>query len=221
MCADENSSWNNGLSTDKNVINVYNNRSVNTDSKTDKHALRKEYLARRESQGAIESMEKSRQILQKLIEQEAYRMSGILLIYVDFRGEVKTAPLIRELLKNHEKKIYCPRITGSKMNFFKISDMMQLIESNYGIKEPEPSAERQFIPDTYAPETCLMIMPGVVFDRNRGRIGYGRGYYDHFLADCPNLKTIALAYDCQIAPQVPMNEHDRRPDMIITETEIY
>ncbi len=195
-------------------------RDEGADKCIDKCTLRKAYLSRREAQGDEARVEKSGRILMKLLEQAAFVAADSILIYVDFRGEVATTPLLKELLKNRDKKVYCPKITGMKMDFYEISDMMQLKEGYYGIKEPEASAELRFTLDSYHRNNCLMIMPGVVFDRSRGRIGYGKGYYDHFLAEYPGLKTIALAYDCQIAPQVPLNEYDKRPDMIITETEI-
>jgi 5-formyltetrahydrofolate cyclo-ligase len=62
-------------------------------------------------------------------------------------------------------------------------------------------------------------MPGVAFDRRRGRIGYGGGFYDCYLAALGGCRTIALAYSVQILDRVPVRPFDIRPDRIITETE--
>ncbi len=69
-----------------------------------------------------------------------------------------------------------------------------------------------------------MWMPGVVFDRQHHRIGYGRGFYDRYLerlqrtsGDKDSLTTVALAYDCQVLEQIPWEAHDHRPDYLLTE----
>ena len=62
-------------------------------------------------------------------------------------------------------------------------------------------------------------MPGIAFDRRRGRIGYGGGFYDRYLAALGGCRTIALAYSVQILDRVPVRPFDIRPDRIITETE--
>lgn len=191
-----------------------------TDMNADKNMLRKEYLTCRETQGNMARIEKSRQILMKLMNQEAFITAESILIYVDFRGEVITTPLLEELLSNKKKKVYCPKVMGIDMDFYEISDMTELKTGFYGIREPAQPEERKFTAEKYNRNTCLMIMPGVVFDKKRGRVGYGKGYYDRFLAEYPDMKTVALAYDCQIAPEVPMREYDRKPDMIITESDI-
>ena len=63
-------------------------------------------------------------------------------------------------------------------------------------------------------------MPGVAFDLNRNRLGYGKGYYDRFLEKNSSLYTIALALECQIVDHIPANEHDIRPEYILTEERV-
>jgi 5-formyltetrahydrofolate cyclo-ligase len=65
-------------------------------------------------------------------------------------------------------------------------------------------------------------VPGVVFDREGGRIGYGAGYYDRLLAECAaGTPLIAAAFELQVVDAVPMAEHDRRVDRVVTEHRIY
>ncbi len=80
----------------------------------------------------------------------------------------------------------------------------------------------------------MMWMPGAVFDRERHRIGYGKGFYDRYLARLRStavcqadgrtglhLTTAALAYACQIVTRIPSEAHDVRPDLVITEAALY
>lgn len=61
-------------------------------------------------------------------------------------------------------------------------------------------------------------MPGVVFDQHKHRIGYGKGFYDRYLKNHPNLETIALAFDCQIIDYFEAEAHDIAPNFILTES---
>ena len=67
---------------------------------------------------------------------------------------------------------------------------------------------------------CLALVPGAVFDREKDRMGYGKGFYDRFLEKCTKVTAVALAFACQIAKKVPAEAHDRKVDMIITENEV-
>jgi len=67
----------------------------------------------------------------------------------------------------------------------------------------------------------LIIVPGVAFDLNLNRIGYGKGYYDRFLSKVSkNVPKIALAYDFQVLESISEGENDIKMDMIITEKRI-
>lgn len=60
-----------------------------------------------------------------------------------------------------------------------------------------------------------MIMPGVAFDVRRNRIGYGKGFYDRYLADKEGLHTIAIGFDCQMVPEIEAGEKDIKPMQVI------
>ena len=70
-------------------------------------------------------------------------------------------------------------------------------------------------------EEAILIVPGVAFDRNRHRAGYGQGFYDRYLEKHPHHKTVAVAFDFQIVDEVPSEPTDICPQMVITESEIY
>ena len=66
-----------------------------------------------------------------------------------------------------------------------------------------------------------MIMPGVSFDEECHRIGYGGGFYDKYLEKHPDLHTIAVAFELQMYRELPFEEHDIKPEKVITEKHIY
>lgn len=185
-----------------------------------KASLRQEYLSYREAQPADVREEKSNKIIDKLIKTEAFIKSGAVLTYLNFGSEVITEKLVSDLLRKGEKRIFCPRIAGERMDFYEITTMTQLEKGYRGIREPQIRPDQRFDEVVYRQYQWINIMPGAVFDRNCGRIGYGRGYYDRFLQEYPLIPTVALAYDCQLAPAIPMENHDIRPEQIITEAEI-
>ena len=100
----------------------------------------------------------------------------------------------------------------------KIDDInTDLIPGSRGILEPDPSR------CNIVPIECIdiAIIPGIAFDEKGGRIGSGDGYYDRLI---PNLsittRKVALSFEEQIVPQVPMESHDKYVDIIITEKRI-
>jgi 5-formyltetrahydrofolate cyclo-ligase len=84
--------------------------------------------------------------------------------------------------------------------------------------EPIPSSCTK----AYVADIDLAIVPGVAFDKNLNRLGYGGGFYDKILKDLPQgIKKIALSFEIQIVPNIPVQDYDIKTDMIITESKIY
>ncbi|MCL2717510.1 MAG: 5-formyltetrahydrofolate cyclo-ligase [Lachnospiraceae bacterium] len=220
-----------------------------------KQEMRRKYLTIRDSLSEAEVNEKSRLIIKKLTALDIYQKADIILTYIDFRNEVLTTGLVAEILKQKEKRVFCPKVVtkmkdksfihlelnaaqrrlmgvGREIAFYEIKALTELAAGYQGIREPVvkdgPAAihpgdnSAVSINDFLDSESdnCLMIMPGVVFDGQRGRIGYGKGFYDRFLASYPKLKTVALAYEFQIVSSVPKEDNDVCPDMILTELRI-
>lgn len=186
----------------------------------DKKALRAQYLSCREAQSVAEQEEKSRRIMARLQETDIFLRAHLILVYMDFGSEVRTTPLVAELLQKKEKRVFCPRVDETEMDFYEITDLNQLARGYKGIREPAPQPELRFGEAQCHRYFCLMLIPGVAFDCSGGRIGYGKGYYDRFLARYPELPTVALAYDCQIVPAVPLAAYDQKTGIVITESEI-
>jgi len=100
------------------------------------------------------------------------------------------------------------------MNFFKWSNNEPLKINKFGI--PEPVSSRIFYPD-------ILLIPLVAFDSNLNRLGYGEGFYDRYIQKIEKIKKIikiGLAFSFQKTSSIPINQHDKRLDFIITEKEI-
>ncbi len=163
-----------------------------------------------------------RSLTSKYIEDESYKIyeritqGGLLkdvqtaLLYSDFDGEVKTAALTGWLLY-HGVKVYLPCMESGKMYAADIkSAALEL--SSFGIAQPQFGDASLIKPE----ELDLVIVPGIAFDREKNRVGFGKAYYDSFLAQTKNAKKIAFAYDFQIVDSIPAETHDVRMDKIIT-----
>jgi 5-formyltetrahydrofolate cyclo-ligase len=140
------------------------------------------------------------------------------MLYKDFRKEVQTNEIIEFLLdQGHE--IVLPRVSDNKeiMELYLIFGQKDLQESDYGILEPIPQTDRLVTPDSLD----LVLSPGVGFTPDGYRIGYGGGFYDKMLEGLKDIFVCALAFDCQMVETLPIEAHDQRLNMIITELKVY
>lgn len=185
----------------------------------EKRNLRQTYLACRDALTEAELEDKNILITNRLFALAQYQEAEVILTYVSFGSEVQTIGLIQLLLFRREKQVFVPKVVGEEIRFYKLKTIMTLAEGYKGILEPT-AAEEELTLSNIEGMKSLLIMPGTVFDENRGRIGYGKGFYDQFLKRNPQFETVALAYECQIAPSVPVLENDIRPMMIITEDRV-
>jgi 5-formyltetrahydrofolate cyclo-ligase len=127
------------------------------------------------------------------------------------RNEVDVR-LLLEPARSDGKLVYLPKVLPEDyMEFYSYTENTSLISGAYNILEPD--SKDVLVPDS----DTLIIMPGAVFSKDRERIGYGGGYYDRYLAAHPECKTVAVAYDFQILEQIPYEEHDICPDLVVSE----
>ena len=186
----------------------------------EKKILRKEILTKRKNIDIVEKEKMDRKICDKFYESKYYRDAKNIFIYISYDSEINTKEIINKALIDN-KKIYVPRTEFKTrlMDAVEIISLDNLIESEYGILEP--SIEEPHIEPN---ELDLIVVPGVAFDRNGGRIGYGAGFYDRYFKkinkdNIKKIQKLALAYDFQILEKVPMNEQDVPVNYIITEKE--
>lgn len=183
-----------------------------------KQELRNRYLNYRNNLSTKERKEKSERIWELLKKEEFFMKAQAVLVYMDYRSEVMTTGLVEELFMTGGKRIFAPKVEGMKIRFYEVFSMEDFKEGYQGIREPEKISERLFTKETAKELDSLVLVPGAVFDRERGRMGYGKGFYDRYLAAFPELFSAAFAFECQITKKVPVEAHDIRPDIIITDT---
>ena len=184
--------------------------------------LRKQLLARRDALPPSLQHEKSLRISRTLLDLPLVKESATLLVYVAFRSEVQTLPIIATLLGTGKNTaVPLTLVREKRLRGIIIKDPKKDLCPGYcGIPEPKASLVRD---NTIDPAIIdLVIVPGSVFDRQGGRLGYGGGYYDRFLAlEAPQATRIALAYQLQMVDKINLEPHDQTMDMILTENKIY
>lgn len=155
-------------------------------------------------------------IFNQLINCKEFQDSKCVLVYMDFKNEVYTKQIIHHALENH-KKVYAPKVSGDTMDFFEIHNISDCKPGCMGILEPNDSFEKY---DYSNKDQTIMIVPGLAFDHNGNRLGYGGGFYDKYLEQKPNIHKCAIAYDFQYVNEVEIHEKDIKMDMLITEKRI-
>lgn len=178
-----------------------------------KKTLRMQILSHRRALTNAEVAEFSEKICNKILDLEAYRKAEHVCIYMPINKEVDVA-ILAEPAWQHGKKVWLPVTKNGEMWFVRYEKDTVLNIGNYGIMEPD--SKEILIPD----KKTFMIMPGAVFSEEGDRIGYGGGYYDQYLAKYPMIRTCAAAYQFQIVEKLPAEEHDVRPELIITEKKV-
>ncbi|MHB8174861.1 MAG: 5-formyltetrahydrofolate cyclo-ligase, partial [Nitrospirota bacterium] len=176
-------------------------------------------LARRDALSPEERHQRSFSIATALSGLPEYKSAGTVLFYVNFRSEVATRRMIEEAL-DRGKKVLVPKVDHHRrdLRLFELKDPSADLEAGYmNIYEPVEDRTREALPE----EPDLVVMPGVGFDGDGNRLGYGGGYYDRLIVKLrPGVKLVALAFEEQMVDEVPTLPHDRKVDMIITETRI-
>ena len=182
---------------------------------TKQEAREKMKILRRELSGA-EREKKDHAIAQRLFAFPAMQQAVCFFPFVSYGTEVDTRNIIKRVLAEGRLKIAVPKVQGTEMEFHAITSMGQLKTGYQGILEREGG-------ECIYPQGGVMLLPGLAFDREKNRVGYGGGYYDRYLEryGSRNLVTIALAYEFQIVDRIEAEEFDRRPQWLITENGIF
>ena len=178
-----------------------------------KDQLKESILEKRNSLVKKEIIEKSKKIENTLFNLQKYKNSKIIMFFVSFNSEVHTHDMIKQALNN--KIVVIPKVMHKEIEPSIIIDFDNLVPSgNFGILEP---IEAMKISNK---NIDLILVPGIAFDEEGHRIGYGFGYYDKFLRKVPKAVKIGLAFDFQVVDKIPREMHDVPVDLIITEKRI-
>ena len=174
----------------------------------DKTELRREIRARKRAMTPEEIEMRSARLARLFFASDAYKNAKTIYGYLPYNQEVRTVPMLERALKDG-KKVAVPKVYGEEMKFLYLDDLTAVAKGYAGI--PEPIADGPVAQD----ETALVLMPGLAFDPQGHRIGYGGGFYDRFLAAEPNHPTLALCYEFQMLPRLDVEAHDIPVDTVL------
>ena len=155
-----------------------------------------------------EIVSRSEKLGQLFADCEAYKNAKTIYGYLPYNQEVRTVPMLEQALRDG-KRVAVPKCYGDEMKFIFMDDLSK-VEKGYA-NIPEPIADEPVADD----ETALVLMPGLAFDPEGHRCGYGGGFYDKFLAAEPNHPTLALCYEFQMLPHLETEEHDIPVDTVL------
>ncbi len=144
-----------------------------------KSALRKSFLTRRSEVSPVQKRLAEQALAKRLLESPLYKDADILLFYAAARGELALDLILRQAFAEG-KAVGFPRCLdkSGRMLFYEVSSALQLSSGMYGILEPD---EKCPVLDTFTGRS-VCLTPGLAFDPNGFRLGYGKGYYDRFLS---------------------------------------
>ena len=174
----------------------------------DKKELRRSIREQKRAMTEEEIVQRSEALGKLFLESEAYKNAKTIYGYLPYNQEVRTVPMLEQALRDG-KKVAVPKCYGDEMKFIFREDLSK-VEKGYA-NIPEPIADEPIADDT----TALVLMPGLAFDKEGHRIGYGGGFYDKFLEAEPNHPTLALCYAFQMLPHLETEAHDIPVDYVL------
>ena len=138
----------------------------------------------------------------------AYEKARSIYGYLSYNQEVRTMPILAQA-RADGKRVAVPKVFGEEMNFLWLDDLNAVSLGYCNI--PEPIADEPVADD----ETALVLMPGLAFDPQGHRCGYGGGFYDRYLAEHTGHTTVALCYDFQMFDHLDVDAHDIPVDVVL------
>ena len=174
----------------------------------DKKELRRSIREQKRAMTEEQIVTASEKLGQLFAATEAYQKAETIYGYLPYNQEVRTVPMLQKALDDG-KKVAVPKVFGEEMKFIYLDDLTAVEKGYAGI--PEPVADGPVADD----QEALVLMPGLAFDPQGHRIGYGGGFYDKFLASEPGHPTVALCYAFQMLPQLETEEFDIPVDCVL------
>jgi 5-formyltetrahydrofolate cyclo-ligase len=181
------------------------------DLKRQKRALRREARARREGLSPGERERMSDEVAENVFALPAVADATTVMTFSSFGSEVDTGPII-ERLERDGRRVALPRVEGRDIVAVAHRSGDPVRRTSFGALEP---AGGEKVPPE---EIDVVIVPGLAFDRSGHRVGYGRGFYDRFLAALrPDALTVGICFSVQLVDEVPQGRDDRPVDLVMTE----
>ena len=183
----------------------------------DKKRIRKMMKSFLKNMGVEERERRSRDVKEKLLSLGIYKKAKTILFYASREDEVDTFSIMREALKA-SKRVLLPRIEGEDLRIYEIKNLDRDLEKGvYDIFQPKKNRP----PVENLKEIEVVVVPGLAFDREKNRLGRGKGYYDRFLKRLPpDTLKIGICFSFQLLDCLPHTSDDFKLDKIITDKEI-
>ena len=175
----------------------------------DKKALRAEIRAKKRALTEEQIDRASARLCEMMAEHPAYKAAKSLYGYLSYNQEVRTRAILEQAQKDG-KRVAVPKVFGDTMKFLWLDDLDAVSLGYCNI--PEPTADGPEADD----ETALVLMPGLAFDPEGHRCGYGGGFYDRYLEQHTGHKTLALCYDFQMYDHLDVDAHDIPVDYVLS-----
>ena len=153
---------------------------------------------------------KSMVIINKIIKMDKYLNSNVIALYNSLKDEVNLDYLINYSL-NCGKTVLLPRVVDNNLVFIKIDSSTKYEKSNFNVLEPLYDKEK-----VYNDIIGLIIVPGVGFDIENNRIGYGKGYYDRFLLN-KDIYKVGVCFDEQLINNIVVDNNDIKMNIVLTD----
>ncbi len=174
----------------------------------DKQELRRQIRAQKRAMTSQQIDAASQKLGQLFAASPLYQQANTIYGYLPYNQEVRTVPMLQRAL-DEGKRVAVPKCYGDEMRFIYLDDLSRVAPGYCGI--PEPIADKPVANDP----TALVLMPGLAFDPQGHRIGYGGGFYDKFLSAEPSHPTLALCYDFQMFDHLETEEFDIPVDCVL------
>ncbi|MBF0319006.1 MAG: 5-formyltetrahydrofolate cyclo-ligase [Nitrospirae bacterium] len=184
--------------------------------KAEKASLRRETIRVRDSIAPEIKSFRDKEIQRHLFQTKEFINAKVAMFFASIRSEPNTADMIMAALAMN-KTIVLPRVNSEtrELEPYEVKGLSELVLGYMDIPEPHPLRHHKFI----ANSIDIIVMPGLAFDSTGGRVGYGGGYYDRFIAAINKRPTLAaIAYKEQILRRVPAMSHDISVDMIVSDS---
>lgn len=174
----------------------------------DKNELRAYIRQQKRNMTEQQILSASESLAEQFYACQLYQKADVIYGYLPYNQEVRTVAMLQRAMADG-KRVAVPKVYGDTMKFIYLEDL-SLVEKGYaGI--PEPISDGPVANDP----TALVLMPGLAFDKQGNRMGYGGGFYDKFLASEPEHPTLALCYAFQMVEQIPTEEYDIPVDVVL------
>ena len=189
----------------------------------EKQYLRAVLSEARSSLSAERASALSRRVQQRLLATQAYRAAAKVVLYAPVGREVETALIAADALRSH-RQLYYPIVDRGlrRIRLGAVSDLGELRPGAFGILEPPITGALEDGALVSGLGAALVCVPGIAFTPAAARLGRGGGYYDRLIAALPaEAVTAGLGYSFQLIDRLPEQTHDRRLDLIVTESAVY